>query len=118
MLGSLESEIVAVLQELREGNTRQVLEAVNRRGKSVAYTTVSTILMRLHAKGILDRWSESFKGGERYIYVYKDIEGAYIDHLLGGLVTVFGRPGVVHLAEKIEGLSEDDLRRLRERLKA
>ncbi len=118
MLGSLEREIVAVLQELREGNTRQVLDAVNRRGKPVAYTTVSTILTRLHAKGILDRRSEAFKGGERYVYVYKDIEEAYIESLLGGLVSVFGRPGVVHLAEKIEKLNEDDLRRLRERLKA
>jgi predicted transcriptional regulator len=118
MLGSLEREIVAVLKEIREGNTRQILEAVNRRVKPVAYTTVSTILMRLHTKGILDRRSEAFKGGERYVYLYKDIEEAYIDNLLGGLVSVFGRPGVVHLAEKIEGLSEDDLRRLRERLKA
>ncbi len=118
MLGSLESDVVAVLQELKEANTRQVLEAVNRRGKPVAYTTVSTILMRLHAKGILDRRSEEFKGGERYVYMYKDIEKAYIDSLLGGLVSVFGRPGVAHLAERIEGLSEDDLRQLRERLKA
>ncbi len=117
MLGSLESEVIATLQELKEGTTRQVLEAVNRRGHPVAYTTVSTILMRLHAKGILDRKSEAFKGGERYVYVYRDIEGAYIDHLLGGLVNVFGRPGVVHLAEKIDALSEDDLRRLRERLR-
>lgn len=106
-----------MLQERREGTTREVLEAVNRRGKAVAYTTVSTILTRLFQKGVIDRRSEAFKGGERYIYVYKDIERAYIDNLLGGLVSVFGRPGVVHLAERIEGLNEDDLRRLRERLK-
>lgn len=118
MLGSLESDVVAVLQEMREGNTRQVLEAVNRRGHKVAYTTVSTILMRLHVKGIIERRSEPFKGGARYIYAYKDIEEAYIDHLLSGLVTVFGRPGVTHLAEKIEKLDDEKVRQLRERLKA
>lgn len=118
MLGSLESDVVAVLQERREATTRQVLEGVNRRGHQVAYTTVSTILTRLHAKGVIDRRSEPFKGGERYLYAYKDIEDAYLDSLLGGLVNVFGRPGVTHLAEKIEHLDDDKLRQLRERLKA
>ena len=118
MLGSLESEVVAVLQELREGTTREVLDGVTRRGHAVAYTTVSTILTRLHAKGVIERRSEPFKGGERYRYVYKDIEEAYLDSLLGGLVSVFGRPGVTHLAEKIEHLDEEKLRQLRERLKA
>lgn len=118
MLGSLESEIVAVLQELKEGTTRQVLDGVHRRGHAVAYTTVSTILTRLHAKGVIDRRSEPFKGGERYRYAYRDIEEAYLDSLLGGLVSVFGRPGVTHLAAKLEHLDDEKLRQLRERLRA
>lgn len=118
MLGSLESEVVAVLQEVREGTARQVLEGVNRRGRHVAYTTVSTILTRLHAKGVIGRRSEPFKGGERYLYAYRDIEEAYLDQLLGSLVNVFGRPGVAHLHEKIEALDEEKLRQLRERLRA
>ena len=118
MLGSLESEVVAVLQDLKEATTRQVLDGVTRRGHAVAYTTVSTILTRLHAKGVIDRKTEPFKGGERYRYVYKDIEEAYLDSLLGGLVSVFGRPGVTHLAEKIEHLDDEKMRQLRERLRA
>ncbi len=117
MLGPLEREVVAVLKERREGNTRAVLEGLRSRNKDVAYTTVSTILTRLYAKGAIDRRSEPFKGGERYIYMYRDIENAYIDDLLGGLVRTFGRPGVVHLAQRLEGLGEDDLKRLRERLR-
>ena len=118
MLGSLESDVVAVLQELKEATTRQVLDGVNRRGHPVAYTTVSTILTRLHAKGVIDRRSEPFKGGERYRYAYKDIEEAYLDSLLSGLVNVFGRPGVTHLAEKLEHLDDEKIRQLRERLRA
>ncbi len=118
MLGPLEREIVAVLKERREGNTRSVLDGLRDRGKPVAYTTVSTILTRLHAKGVIDRRSEAFKGGERYVYMYRDIEEAYIDDLLGGLVRTFGQPGVLHLAERLEGIGEDDLRKLRERLRA
>lgn len=118
MLGPLEQDVVAVLKDLREANTRAVLDGVHGRGKNVAYTTVSTILTRLHAKGVIDRRSEPFKGSERFIYVYRDIESAYIDDLLGGLVTTFGPPGVVHLAQRLEGLGEDELKRLRERLRA
>ncbi len=117
MLGPLEQEIVAVLQGLREGNTRAIMEGLRRRNKFVAYTTVSTILTRLHAKGVIDRRNESFKGGQRYIFVYKDIEADYIDDLLGGLVNAFGQPGVDHLAQRIEGLHPEDLQRLRERLR-
>ncbi len=115
MLGPLEQDVVAVLKELGEANTRAVLEGVRRRGKSVAYTTVSTILTRLQAKGVIDRRSESFKGGARYVYAYRDIEGAYIDDLLGGLISTFGQPGVAHLARRLEGLGEDDFKRLRQR---
>ena len=118
MLGPLEQDVVAVLKDLREGTTRAVLEGVHRRGKSVAYTTVSTILTRLHAKGVVDRQSEPFKGGERYRYVYRDFEDAYIDDLLGGLVSTFGPPGFLRLAERIEGLGEEDFKRLRRRLRA
>ena len=107
-----------VPREIKEATPRQVREGVTGRGHKVAYTTVSTILTRLHAKGVIGRRSEPFKGGERYLYVYKDIEEEYLDRLLGGLVSVFGRPGVAHLAEKIEHLDEEKLRQLRERLRA
>lgn len=115
MLGPLEQEVVAVLRDLREGNTRMVLEGLHRRGKPVAYTTASTILTRLHAKGVIDRRREPFKGGDRHVYVYRDIEGAYIDDLLGGLVMTFGQPGVTHLAQRLERFGEDDLKRLQQR---
>ena len=118
MLGSLESEVIAVLQELKEGTTREVLDGVTRRGRGVESATFSTILTLVHAKGVIDRRSEPFKGGERYRYVYKDIEEAYLDQLLGGLVSVFGRPGVTHLAERSEHLDNEKLRQLRERLRA
>lgn len=118
MLGPLEREVVSVLKDRREVTARDVLLSLRDRGKDVAYTTVSTILTRLHAKGLIERRSEAFKGGERYVYAYKDIEGEYIDSLLGGLVSAFGERGVAHLAERLDGLSPADVRKLRERLKS
>jgi len=118
MLGPLEREVVWVLKSREQATIRDVLAELRTRGKDVAYTTVSTILTRLHSKGLIERRSESFKGGERYVYRYKDIEGEYIDSLLGGLVSAFGTRGVVHLARRLEGLSSTDIDRLRQRLKA
>ena len=118
MLGPLEREVVSVLEHRRAATTRQVLSDLRARNRNVAYTTVSTILTRLHAKGLIDRDSESFKGGQRYVYRYKDIEDAYISDLLGGLVATFGPEGIAHLSQRIEGLSSEDVVRLRERRRA
>ena len=117
MLGPLERDVNAVLQEIREGRTRDILSGVNGRGHRVAYTTVSTILTRLHAKGLIDRRPEPFRGGERYVYGYKDIEDAYIDDLLDGLVRVYGAPGVERLRERIEAWRRDEGRRVLESIK-
>lgn len=116
MLGSLEREVISVLESRREATTRDVLNELRYRGKEVAYTTVSTILTRLHGKGLVGRRNEPFRGGERFVYAYKDIEREYIDSLLDGLATAFGADGVVHLARRLEALSREDLEALRRRL--
>lgn len=117
MLGSLEREVVASLKVLGSGTTRDVLRDLQRREVDVAYTTVSTILGRLYRKGLVSRRAEPFKGADRYVYAYKDIEGEYIESVLQGLVATFGERAVVRLAERLEDVSPEDLRRLRERLK-
>jgi predicted transcriptional regulator len=117
MLGSLEREVVATLERLRRGTTRDILEDLRGRGIDVAYTTVGTILSRLYRKHLVERQTESFRGGERHIYLYRDIEQEYIDSLLGGLFAAFGRQGVVHLTERLGEISPEELERLRERLK-
>lgn len=117
MLGPLEREVIAALKRLGKANTRQVLAELHAGGSEVAYTTVATILTRLHHKGLIGRSPEPFKGAERFVYTYKDIESDYIDDLLGGLVSAFGQKGVVHLAERLGEMSEADVKRLRSRLK-
>ncbi len=105
------------MKRLGAATTREILADLRASGKDVAYTTVATILTRLHNKGLIERRREPFKGAERFIYSYKDIESDYIDSLLENLVTAFGKRGVAHLAERLDGMSEEDLRRLRTRLK-
>ncbi len=117
MLGPLEREIVAALMTLKSGNTREIMEELRNRRVKVAYTTVATILDRMYHKKLVGRRQEPYKGADRYVYVYRDIEKAYIDSFLHDLMRAFGEHGVVHLAERIEEMSPEDLRRLREQLK-
>jgi len=60
--GELEAEVLAVLQDA--GSALTPGEVRERIGGSLAYTTVVTILSRLHAKGVLER----HKAGRAFLY--------------------------------------------------
>ena len=60
--GELEAAVLAVLLEV--GSALSPGEVRERIGGSLAYTTVVTILSRLHAKGVLERR----KAGRAYLY--------------------------------------------------
>ena len=116
MLGSLETEVLGALRELKEAPARDVRETLEKRGTRVAYTTVATILSRLHEKGLVRRRRETCRGGERYVYRTADVEQKYLVNLLRGVVSMFGPAGVVHLNEEIAKLNPSEERDLRRRL--
>src|SRR5215831_14341444 len=60
--GELEAAVLAVLQDA--GSPLSPGEVRERVGGSLAYTTVVTILSRLHAKGVLER----HKAGRAFLY--------------------------------------------------
>jgi predicted transcriptional regulator len=115
-LGSLEREVLAALRLRHDASARQILEDLHRRGVRVAYTTTSTILGRLYAKGMVERTRETCRGGERYVYHYVDFEHTYLTNLLQGVVNLFGPAGVVHLSEELQRLDTKEERELRRRL--
>jgi predicted transcriptional regulator len=117
MIGSLEAEVVLALREVGEGAARDVREQLAVTGVQVAYTTVATILTRLHEKGIVRRRREKCQGGERYVYRPVDFERRYLRNLLRGVVTMFGPSGVVHLNEELAKFQPAEARELRRRLK-
>ena len=116
MLGSLESEVLASLGPRREAGARDLQRALETQGIAVAYTTVATILSRLHAKGLVTRRKEPCRGGTRYVYRARDFERKYLRNLLEGVVTLFGPAGVVHLNEELARLRPRSDRSLRRRL--
>ncbi len=116
MLGPLESEVMTSLRRLGEAPARDVRSALAGRGIRVAYTTVATILGRLHEKGFVQRRRQTCRGGERYVYRSADVEQKYLINLLRGVVTMFGPAGVVHLNEEIAKLDPSQEEQLRRRL--
>ncbi len=116
MLGSLETEVMTSLRDLGEGPARDVRQSLADRGIKVAYTTVATILSRLHQKGLVKRRRETCQGGERYVYRAADVEQKYLITLLRSVVAMFGPAGVVHLNEEIAKLKPSEEHELRRRL--
>ncbi len=116
MIGSLETEVLSSLRGLGEAPARDVRKALERNGVRVAYTTVATILTRLHQKGLVRRRRETCRGGERYVYRPAEVEQKYLQNLLKSVVAMFGPAGVVHLNEELAKLDPSEERELRRRL--
>ncbi len=107
--GELEAAALAVLQAAGSVLTpRQVRE---RLGGRLAYTTVVTILSRLHAKGVLTR----VRSGRAYAYApVADEAGLAARRMRGVLEAEHDRETV--LARFVSGLSPADERLLRRML--
>jgi BlaI family transcriptional regulator, penicillinase repressor len=52
-LGSAELEVLKVLWDEGPGNVRRVMESLHARARTIAYTTVQTMLTRLTQKGFV-----------------------------------------------------------------
>lgn len=108
MLGSLEAKVLGVLEQHEEASVREVVDALNEDNEDLAYTTVGTILDRLHKKGLVERTEEPYKGGSRYVYEYIDLREEYIDEVLRDVVSLFGDEGLEELKKKVERAETDE----------
>ena len=116
MLGSLEKRVVAVLEDEKEATIGEISEELERREVDVAYTTVSTVLDRLHDKEMVERRKEPYRGGSRYVYEYVDISDEYISRVVDNLTTVFGSQGIASLVSEVEGFENEDLSEVKDEL--
>ena len=107
--GELEAEVLAALQ--RAGASLTPGEVKDLIGGDLAYTTVVTILSRLHAKGVLDRR----KSGRAYYYMpVADEPGLAARWMARVLDEEQDREAV--LARFVSALSESDEELLRKML--
>lgn len=116
MLGSLEKDVVAVLEDVGEATIGEVVEELDERDVDVAYTTVSTVLDRLYDKEMVDRAKEPHRGGSRYVYEYVDIRDEYLSTVIDNVMTVFGEKGAASLVSEVEEIEDDDLSEVKEEL--
>ncbi len=115
-LHELEALVMEEVWRLESATVREVMEALNEgASKSRAYTTVMTIMDRLHRKGLLDRRSER----NTYIYTPRLSRDEYADARaqteVGALVEEWGDVALVHFAKQMGNLDpkrREQLRRL------
>lgn len=115
-LTELEAEVMEeVWAHEGEVAVREVLDALNARShRKRAYTTVMTIMSRLHTKGLLERELR----GKTHFYRPALSRGAYANARardeVEGLVADYGDVALAHFARQVAGLDSKRLRKLRE----
>ncbi len=118
-LHELEALIMQDVWRRETATVRDVMEALNQGpGKARAYTTVMTVMDRLHSKGLLDRRQER----TTYIYTPRLSRDEYADVRakteVDELVSEWGDVALVHFAKQMGNLDpkrRDQLRRLARR---
>jgi predicted transcriptional regulator len=114
LLGPLEYEVMRALWKKAPASVSAVLDRINARRtvEPLAYTTVMTVLARLHEKGLLER----VKAGRGYDYTPRFDEPELVAHLsrqeVAGLVSRYGEVAIAQFAETLQGADPDLLRRL------
>lgn len=113
LLGPLEAACLRALWRHAPASVRDVLVLVNaEQDPDLAYTTVMTVLARLHEKGyVVRRWQ-----GRGYLYgpAYSEVE---LVEVLGRrdvdrLVQRYGEVALVHFVETLQRTNPDLLRRV------
>jgi predicted transcriptional regulator len=115
-LHELEAEVMEEVWR-RDGTVavREILDALNSRSRRKrAYTTVMTIMSRLHTKGLLDRELR----GKTHFYRPVMSRDAYLNARARGevedLIADYGDVALAHFARQVAGLDAKQLRKLRE----
>jgi len=115
-LHDLEAEVMVEMWAVREAPVRSVLDGLNARAdKQRKYTTIMTIMARLHRKGLLARRRE----GKTDIYspalTREQYQQARAQEEVGALVSEYGDVALVHFAKQMAELDpkrREQLRRL------
>jgi predicted transcriptional regulator len=117
-LGDLQAGILGVLQKLGKASARQIMEEIGGEEK-VAYTTVSTVLDRLHRKGLGKRAKTISRGGAKYVYSYAappDVQTSLVQRALNQLVNAFGPSIVPTIYDSLEKISKEETEELKRKV--
>ena len=106
IFGPLGSAVMRIMWQRDEATVADVANALAQsQGRSHAYTTIMTVMSRLHERGVLMRT----KTGQRYVYRPAADEAALIDRLSGQAVDqLLARYGTSALRQFAQRLDEVD----------
>ncbi len=109
-LGALQSRVLETLSRRGPSTVREIADAL--RGR-LAYTTVMTVLSKLHEKGLVEREQR----GKGYVYASRFAPDVLRDrmakYLVDELVGDFGDMALAHFATALDRLDRRRLARLR-----
>lgn len=98
----------------RESATvRETVEALRRRRRPLAYTTVLTVVTRLWSRGLLAREPEGRGFRYRASRTRDELLADLSDELIDRLFTDFGEVGLTRLSERLGELDRKPLKKLR-----
>ena len=113
VLGPLAAAIVREVTARGEASVADVVEGLRTtQRRDHAYTTIMTVMGRLHEKGVLDR----DRRGRQYIYRASAPEAQLVDRLSGRavdhLVERYGTAALRHFVVRLADLDPETRRRL------
>lgn len=114
-LGPLEMRVLGLLTGAEAKPVQAIVDELDRDGTKLAYTTVMTVLTRLHEKGLVAR----VKDGRRYLYRVAGKAPSFAKRFVSRIQgTLFQRDPTLPILALLDdaSLSEADLRTLRKRI--
>ena len=119
VIGELESDVLEALKSNGGQGTASDVLVELRKGREVAYTTVSTTLDRLFRKHLLERRAMPGPGGTKYLFVIgKDekVKSKIVESTMDRLTAAFGDTAYSAIYKHLDDLSEEELERLRKQV--
>ncbi len=110
-LGDLQAAVMEIFWRRESATVREVADELNKK-RSLAYTTVLTLVSRLWSRGLLKRQPEG--RGFRYWATKSrdDFLAELSDELIDRLFADFGAIGVARVGERLSELSTQEKQRL------
>src|SRR5439155_9143439 len=110
-LGDLQAAVMEIFWRRESATVREVADELNKK-RSLAYTTVLTLVSRLWSRGLLTRQPEG--RGFRYWATKSrdDFLAELSDELIDRLFADFGAIGVARVGERLSELSTKERQRL------
>lgn len=113
LLGELEAPIMRLLWARGSASVREILDALNGDGRSLAYTTVLTVMGRLAEKGYLSRQ----RRGKMHVYTPTATQEGFLRQAAAkrvhALVADFGDVAMAQFLAEVADLSPERRRQLR-----